>query len=322
VLRYAAARILWTIPTLLVVVTLLFFMLRAIGGSPFRHGPFLGLTSAVWVKYGDPQPGEISSNMARKYGLDRPWWRQYLYYLEGIGRLDLGPSFTFRNRTVNEIVRQQGPVSLELGALAVLWALAIGVPVGVLCALRPNSAPDVIARLLTGVGVAVPVFLVATMLIYLLSVRLGWLPTSGWGESRAQLVLPPLTLALLPAAWIARLLRASMLETLEADYIRAARARGLLRRRIVLVHALRNAAVPAVTAAAPLLGLLLTGSFVVEAVFGIPGIGRYFVASVGARDYPVVLGLTLLLTVVIVLANLAADLLHAALDPRNREARA
>ncbi len=320
-LRYTAARILWTIPTLLVVMTLLFFMLRAIGGSPFRHGPFLGLTSAVWVKYGDPQPGAISTNMTRKYGLDRPWWRQYLYYLEGIGRLDLGPSFTFKDRTVNEIVREQGPVSLELGGLAILWAIAIGVPVGVLCALRPNSWFDVTARLLTGVGVALPAFLVATMLIYVLSVRLDWLPTSGWGTSWRQAVLPSLTLALLPAAWIARLLRASMLETLEADFIRAARARGLLRRRIVLVHALRNAAVPAVMAAAPLLGLLLTGSFVIEAVFGIPGIGRYFVAAVGARDYPVVMGLTLLLTVVIVLANLAADLAHAALDPRTREAR-
>ena len=320
-LRYDASRVLWTIPTLFVVVTLLFFMLRGIGGSPFRHGPFLGLTSAVWVKYGDPQPDAISTNMTRKYGLDRPWWRQYLYYLEGIGRLDLGPSFTFKNRSVNQIVREQGPVSLELGGLAVLWALVLGVPLGVLCALRPNSAFDVVARLLTGIGVAVPVFLVATLLIYGLSVRLGWLPTSGWGASWRQLVLPPLTLALLPAAWIARLLRASMLETLEADFIRAARARGLRRWRIVLVHALRNAAVPAVTAAAPLLGLLLTGSFVVEAVFGIPGIGRYFVAAAGARDYPLIMGLTLLLTLVIVLANLAADLLHGALDPRIRDVR-
>lgn len=320
-LRFAAARILWTIPTLLVVVTLLFFMLRAIGGSPFRHGPFLGLSAAVWVKYGDPQPGAISTNMTRKYGLDRPWWRQYLYYLEGIGRLDLGPSFTFKNRTVNEIVREQGPVSLELGALAVLWALVLGVPVGVLCALRPNSTFDVVARLVTGVGVAVPVFLVATMAIYVVSVRLGWLPTSGWGASWRQAVLPSLSLALLPTAWIARLLRGSMLEALETDYVRAARARGLRRVRVVWVHALRNAAVPTVTAAAPLLGFLLTGSFVVEEVFGIPGIGRYFVAAVGARDYPVVLGLTLLLTVVIVVANLAADLLHGALDPRVRDAR-
>ena len=124
--------------------------------------------------------------MTRKYGLDRPWWRQYLYYLEGIGRLDLGPSFTFNDRTVNEIVREQGPVSLELGGLAILWAIVIGVPVGVLCALRPNSWFDVTARLLTGVGVALPAFLVATMLIYVLSVRLDWLPTSGWGTSRAR----------------------------------------------------------------------------------------------------------------------------------------
>jgi oligopeptide transport system permease protein len=321
VLRYAVGRILWTIPTLLVVVTLLFFMLRAIGGSPLRHGPFLGLSAAAWVKYGDPQPESIASNMTRKYALDEPWWKQYLYYLEGIARLDLGPSFTFKNRTVNEIVREQAPVSLELGALAVLWAIAIGLPAGMLCALRPNSTFDVVARLVTGVGVAVPAFLVATMLIYVVSLRLGWLPTSGWGASWRQAVLPSLTLALLPAAWITRLLRASMLEALGSEYVRAARARGLRRTRVVGVHALRNAAVPAVTATAPLLGLLLTGSFVVEAVFGIPGIGRYFVASVAARDYPVVMGLTLLLTIVIVLANLVADLLHGVLDPRVREAR-
>ena len=320
-LRYALSRILWTIPTLLVVVTLLFFMLRAIGGSPLRHGPFLGLSAAVWTKYGDPQPQSIASNMTRKYALDEPWWRQYLNYLEGIARLDLGPSLTFKNRTVNEIVREQAPVSLELGALAVFWALAIGVPAGVLCALRRNSTFDVVTRLVTGVGVAVPAFLIATMLIYVVSLRLDWLPTSGWGATWKQAVLPSLTLALLPAAWITRLLRASMLEALESDYVRAARARGLRRTRVVGVHALRNAAVPTVTATAPLLGLLLTGSFVVEAVFGIPGIGRYFVAAVAARDYPVVMGLTLLLTVVIVLANLVADLLHGALDPRVREAR-
>jgi ABC-type dipeptide/oligopeptide/nickel transport system permease component len=322
VLRYAIGRLLWAIPTLFVVVTLTFFLMRAIGGSPLRHGPFLGLSNVAWVKYGDPQPSEIERNLERKYGLDRPWYVQYAEYLKGVATLDFGPSMTFRNRTVNELIREQAPVTLQLGLLACAWALAIGVPVGVACALRPGSAFDVVARTVTGVGVAVPAFLIGTMLIYLVSVRGGLLPTSGWGDSWRQTVLPSLTLALLPAAWIARLLRASMLETLSADYVRAATAKGLARRRIVLVHALRNAAVPVLSAAGPLLGLLITGSFIVEEVFAIPGMGRFYIAAAGARDYPVVLGLTVLLTGAIVIANLLVDLLHAALDPRVREAYA
>jgi ABC-type dipeptide/oligopeptide/nickel transport system permease component len=322
VLRFALRRILWTIPTLFLVVTLTFLLMRSIGGSPLRHGPFLGLSRVAWVKYGDWQPASIEANIKRKYGLDRPWYEQYGDYLKGVATLDLGPSLTFRDRTVNDVVRQQAPVTFELGALACLWALLVGVPLGVLCAVRAGSRFDSVVRVASGLGVAVPAFLVGTMLIYLVSVQAGLLPTSGWGQSWQQVVLPSLTLAIVPAAWIVRLLRGSMLDTLSADYVQAAAAKGLRRSRVVLVHALRNAALPVITAAAPLLGFLITGSFVVEEVFGIPGIGRYYIAAAGARDYPVLLGLTVVLTLVIVFANLVGDIAHAALDPRVRDARA
>jgi oligopeptide transport system permease protein len=320
VLRYTVVRLLWAIPTLFVVVTLTFFAMRAIGGSPLRHGPFLGLaTNVTWVKYGDPRPPEIERNLKRKYGLDRPWYVQYGEYLKGVATLDFGPSLTFRNRTVNDLIREQAPVTLQLGLLACAWALVIGVPLGVASAVRAGTVFDVVVRVMSAVGVAVPAFLIATMLIYVVAVRGGLLPTSGWGDSWGQMVLPSLTLALLPAAWIVRLLRSSLLETLSADYVRAAAGKGLAWRRVVLVHALRNAAVPVLSAAGPLLGLLITGSFIVEEVFAIPGVGRFYIAAAGARDYPVVLGLTVLLTCVIVIANLLVDLLHAALDPRVRE---
>jgi ABC-type dipeptide/oligopeptide/nickel transport system permease component len=322
VLRFAVRRVLWTIPTLFIVFTLTFGLMRSIGGSPFRHGPFLGLSSEAWVKYGDAQPQSIRDAQRRRYGLDRAWYVQYATYLRGAATLDLGPSLTFRDRTVNDVIREHAPVTLALGALACVWAVAIGVPLGLLSAVRAGSRFDAAVRVGTSLGVAAPVFLVGTMLIYLLAVEAGALPTSGWGDSWRQALLPSLTLAILPAAWIARLLRGSMLEALSADYVLAATAKGLRRRRVVLVHALRNAAVPALTAAGPLLGFLITGSFVVEEVFDIPGLGRFYVAAAGARDYPVVLGLTLVLTLVIVLANLAVDLAHAALDPRVREARA
>jgi oligopeptide transport system permease protein len=226
VLRFALRRILWTIPTLFLVVTLTFLLMRSIGGSPLRHGPFLGLSRVAWVKYGDWQPASIEANIKRKYGLDRPWYEQYGDYLKGVATLDLGPSLTFRDRTVNDVVRQQAPVTFELGALAYLWALLVGVPLGVLCALRAGSKFDSVVRVASGLGVAVPAFLVGTMLIYLVSVQAGLLPTSGWGQSWQQVVLPSLTLAIGPAAWIVRLLRGSMLETLSADYVQAAAAKG------------------------------------------------------------------------------------------------
>jgi oligopeptide transport system permease protein len=318
---FVLRRVLWTLPVLLVSVSLAFFATRAIGGNPFRHGPLLGFSrQGGWVKYGDPQPASIESNLFHRYGLDAPWYEQYGNYLVGLATLDLGPSLSFRNRTVRDVVREHAPVSLELGALAFTWAVLVGVPLGVLAALHAGGALDTVARVVSLAGIGLPNFLVATLLVYLFSVRLGWLPTSGW-DSVSHKLLPAVVLGLLPMAWLMRLVRGAMLETIAQDHVRAARAKGLRRRTVVTRHVVRNSLVPAIAATGPMLGFLVTGSFVVESIFAVPGIGRYFVTAVIARDYPVVLGITALLTVAIIVANLAADVAHALLDPRIREGR-
>ena len=321
---FVLRRVLWTLPVLLIVVTTIFFMMRAIGGDPFRHGPLLGLANTQqgkWTKYGDPQPESISENLHRRYGLDLPWYEQYGNYLAGVAMFDFGPSLSFRNVTVNEILREQAPRSMELGSLAFLWAFGLGIPLGVLAALRQGSILDSGIRFFSSVGFAVPSFLVAVMLVYVLSVKLGVFPTNGWSSWRHK-VLPSFTLGLVPLALCTRLVRGATIEALQADYVVAARAKGLRRRRVVAAHALRNALIPVITAGGPMLGYLLTGSFVIELIFSVPGIGRYYIASVSARDYNVVLGITVLLALVIILANLVVDVLHALLDPRVREASA
>ena len=321
---FVLRRVLWTLPVLLIVVTTIFFLMRAIGGDPFRHGPLLGLANTQqgkWTKYGDPQPESISENLHRRYGLDLPWYEQYGNYLAGVAMFDFGPSLSFRNVTVNEILREQAPRSMELGALAFLWAFGLGIPLGVLAALRQGSILDSGIRFFSSVGFAVPSFLVAVMLVYVLSVKLGVFPTNGWSSWRHK-VLPSFTLGLVPLALCTRLVRGATIEALQADYVVAARAKGLRRRRVVAAHALRNALIPVITAGGPMLGYLLTGSFVIELIFSVPGIGRYYIASVSARDYNVVLGITVLLALVIILANLVVDVLHALLDPRVREASA
>ena len=316
---YAIRRVVWTVPVLFVVVTILFFMMRAIGGDPLRPGPLLGLSSGQgWVKRGDPKPPPIDANMRRRLGLDEPWYRQYGGYLRSVATLDFGATQTFRSRTVNSVIRQQGPISAELGLLALAWALVLGGTLGVISALRAGTLVDGSARAFVSLAAALPAFLVGAVLIHVLAVRLGLLPTSGWAGWRSKL-LPSFVLGLVPAAWCARLLRAGLLETLGQEYVAAARARGLRRLRVLAVHVARNAVGPLLVALGPLAGYLVTGSFVVEHVFAIPGIGRYYVAAVLARDYPLVLGLTVTLTFAIVLANLLVDLAQATLDPRVRD---
>jgi ABC-type dipeptide/oligopeptide/nickel transport system permease component len=319
VLSYAIRRTLWTIPVLFLVVTLLFFMMRSIGGSPLRRGQLVGISNVAWSKSMDWRPESIERNMEREFGLDRPWHRQYASYLESVVRFDFGSTHSYRYLTVNSIIKRQGKVSLELGLLAFLVAVAIGIPLGALAALKQGTLADTAARFLTAGAAAVPAFLVGPVLIALVAVHWELLPTNGWDSWQAKL-LPTLTLALVPAAWCARLVRGAMLETLRSDYVRAASAKGLRRSRVVGVHVLRNSLVPVVTALGPILGILVTGSFIVEEVFSIPGIGRYYVAAVLARDYPLVLGLTVVLTVAVVVANLLVDVLHALLDPRIRDA--
>lgn len=318
---FALRRALWTLPVLLVVVTLLFGLMRAVGGDPLRSGGLMGLSNVSWNKTADPKPEAIERNLRRRFGLDRSWPEQYADHLRRVATFDFGTSIAFRDRTVNSIVFRQGLVSLELGLLGLGWALVLGLPLGVASALRAGTPADAAARILATLAYTLPNFLVGTLLVYLFAVRLHLLPTSGWDGASAKL-LPSLTLGLLPAGFLARLVRASMLETLREDYVRFAIAKGIRRRRVVATHVLRNSLVPVTTALGPLAGYLVTGSFVVELIFNVPGIGRYFVAAVLARDYPLVLGLTTILTFVMVAANLLVDLAQAALDPRIRDAAA
>jgi len=303
-------RLLWTIPVLLLVILMTFLMMRHIQGNPFRHSE-----RAV--------SPEIQANLERKFNLDKPWYVQYALYVKGVATFDLGPSLVLRNQSVNDIVKEHFPKSLQLGALAMVFAIVFGIPLGVIAALRPNTVFDYGAMFFANVGFAVPSFLIATLLIYFFALQWGdifGLPTSGWTGWQSK-VLPVIALGLGPMAYFARLVRGTMLETLQQDYVRTARAKGLNSRRILMVHVLKNSLTPAVTAAGPLLGFLITGSFIIEYIFAIPGIGKYYITAVSSRDYSVVMGLTVLLSIIVVIANMVVDILYGVLDPRTRDAR-
>ena len=306
-LKFIVRRIFWTIPVLLVVIFLTFMMMRQIEGNPFR-------------KTERNVPESIQRNLERKFHLDQPWWLQYAYYVKGVATLDLGPSLVIRGRDVNDIVKTHLPKSIELGLYAFCFALMVGVPLGMLAALKHNTAVDYGAMFFSNVFHAVPSFLVATLLIYFVSLELGALPTSGWTTWQSK-ILPTIALGFAPMALFARLVRGTMLETLQQDYVRTARAKGLRYRRVVGLHVLRNSLIPVITAAGPLLGFIITGSFVIELIFNIPGIGQYYITAVSARDYSVVMGLTVLLSTIVIMANLVVDILYGILDPRTRDAR-
>jgi ABC-type dipeptide/oligopeptide/nickel transport system permease component len=316
-LAFALKRVLWTIPVLLVCVTILFGLMRAIDSTPLRHGPPLGLSNVAWVKYSDQQPEAIKRNQERKLGIDAPWHVQYVRYLRSLARFDFGPTFTFPYRTVNSILREQGPITLLLVLLALVWAFALGITLGVAAALWSGTLVDRIVTALIAVTMGIPNFFFATVLLWLLAVKTGVVPSFGWDGWRAKL-LPSFVLSLVPLSMIARVLRAEMLEVLAHGHVRVARAKGLRRARVLRVHVLRPALIPVVSMTGPLLGGLVTGLFVVEWTFAIPGIGRYFIAAAGAGDYPLTLGLTVVLTAAIVLANMVSDIALAALDPRIR----
>ena len=306
--KFIIRRLFWTIPVILLVIFMTFILMRQIAGNPFR-------TSERAI------PVEIQRNLERKFGLDKPWYEQYLQYVKNVATFDLGPSLVLRNRDVNDIVKEHFKVSLELGALSFLFAFVFGVLIGALSGLKANSWVDYTAMFVSNVGYALPSFLVATLLIYFFALQ--WdvgLPTSGWDTWQSK-ILPVIALGLAPMAAFARLVRGTMLETLQQDYIRTARAKGLRWRRVVGLHVLRNSMIPVITAAGPTLGFLITGSFVIEQIFAIPGIGRYYVTAVTARDYSVVMGLTVLLAIIVIFANIVVDILYGFLDPRTRDAR-
>ncbi len=304
-LHYAARRLAGTLPTLFIIVTASFFIIRLAPGGPFDQEQTLN--------------AQVRANLDRAYGLDQPLPVQYLRYLRGLVHGDFGPSFKQRDFTVSELIAQGLPVSMTLGGVALLLALLVGLPLGIAAAIRTGSAVDVSLGTLVVLGMAVPSFVVGPLLALLFGVYLQWLPVAGWEEGEARdVVLPAITLALPVAALIARLMRGSLLEVLRSNYIRTARARGLGRWLILWRHALRPALLPVVSYLGPAAAFLVTGSLVVETVFGLPGTGRYLVQGAINRDYTLVMGMVIVYGVLVLLFNLLADLLYGWLDPRVR----
>jgi oligopeptide transport system permease protein len=304
-LLYALRRLLAAIPTLFFVILLAFLMMRAAPGGPFDSERAL--------------PADVEANIEAAYHLDEPLPAQFLRYLGGVVRGDFGPSYRYRDYTVSELIGDALPVSMLVGGLAMLLALAVGILSGSLAALYRDSWIDRSITAVSLTGISIPIFVVAPLLVLVFAVSLRWLP-AGWsgGDGILRLVLPVLALALPQIAYIARLLRASLVDVLGSDFVRTARAQGLPTSRILVVHALKPALLPVISYLGPAVASILTGSVVVEQIFGIPGLGQFFVTGALNRDYTLVLGIVVFYAVLIVVLNLLVDLLYAAVDPRIR----
>ena len=299
--KYIVKRILFGVLTAFVVATLTFFIMNLVPG-----GPFLAEKAVT------PQ---AQAAMEAKYGLDKPLFVQYLTYMGDILHGDMGMSLKKRGFTVNDIIRNKFPVSAKLGLLAVLVSVLIGVPLGSLAAYNRGKALDNIIIVFSTAGIAVPTFLSSTLMMYFLSVKLKLLPSLGL-ETPSSYIMPVLALSLYPASYIARLMRSSMLDVIGQDYMRTARAKGVSTFKMIFKHALRNAILPVVTYLGPLLAYLMTGSFIVEKIFTIPGLGSEFVAAIPSRDYPLIMGTTIFLACLIIMMNVLVDIAYAFIDPR------
>lgn len=303
---YIVRRVLALVPTLFLVYTITFFLMHATPGGPWDTGE-------------KPLPAEVQAQLKAAYGLDKPVWQQYLDYLGKVLHGDFGPSYAQRSRTVADIIGTALPVSLQLAAAATVIAVLVGIPLGVLGAVRHNGPLDYLSGLVSMIGISTPAYVVTSLLVLLLASKLRWLPTGGWdGIFSPKAIIPALSLALYPLAVLARYTRTSMLEVLRQDYVRTARAKGIREWVVLMRHSLRNSLLPVITIAGIVLADIATGSFFVETIYQVPGIGRYFVQSISGRDYPVILGTVLLLALVVSLLNLAVDLLYPLLDPRIR----
>ncbi len=304
-LRYGLSRVLNAVPTLLIIVTIAFFMVRLAPGGPFDAERSL--------------PPEIEKNLAAAYHLDEPLPAQYVRYLSNIVRGDFGPSFRYRDHTVSELIAIGFPVSLKLGIAAIVLALVFGTLLGSLAALRQNSSVDYGVMGTAMLGIAIPGFVVAPLLSLVFGVHLGWLPAGGWeGGAVRNMVLPVTALALPQIAVIARLTRGSMIEILHSDFIRTAHAKGLPARLVVFRHALPGALMPVVSYLGPAVAGIVTGSVVIEQIFGLPGIGRFFIQGALNRDYTLVTGVVIFYGSLLITANLIVDLVYGWLDPRVR----
>ncbi len=346
--RFVIRRILWMFVVLFVVSLITFALMHTVPGGPFSREKAL--------------PKEIIANLEARYHLDWPLWRQYTQYVTDImvpristqppsgfmesylfegkvgplylGWMNYGPSYASKSRTVNDIFRDQLPISAQLGVMALLVALALGVPLGILAALKQNTVFDYLGMTVAIFGVSVPVIVLGPLLVWIFGVTLKWLPTAGWGAKPPFLLgflpsrfspdyfnyalMPAVALGVGGSALLARLTRASLLQVIREDYIRTARAKGLAERVVIVRHALKNALIPVATVLGPMFANLVTGTFVTEQVFGVPGLGKYFVTSISNRDYPVIMGTILLFAIILVLANVVVDIVYAFLDPRIR----
>jgi len=303
VLRFAVKRLIGAIPTLFLIVTFSFFLMRVAPGGPFDKERIV--------------PPEIEARLIHAYHLDEPLPLQYLRYLGGLFQGDFGPSLKYKDFTVTELIAGGFPVSLRLGGIAVLLALVIGVATGTLAALRQNSGTDYAAMGVAMTGIMIPNFVLAPLLTLVFGLWLSWLPVGGWGGV-AYMILPVVALSLYQVGFIARLTRGSMIEVLRTNYVRTARAKGLPEHVAITRHALKAAMLPVVSYLGPAIINTITGSVIIEQIFGIPGIGRYFVQAALNRDYTLVMGVTVFYGVLIILANLAVDLIYGLLDPRIR----
>lgn len=304
-LRFILKRIAQAIPVILVVVTVTFFMVRAAPGGPFDAERTV--------------PPEVLKELNAAYNLDAPILVQYVDYLGNLLRGDFGPSFKFPGRSVNEMIATGFPVTFELAFYSIVFALIIGLAAGVTASLRPNSLQDYIPMSTAMIGICFPSFVMGPILMLVFGIWLEWLPVTGWGSTPGDKILPTITLGSTYAAYIARISRGGMLEILSQDYIRTARAKGLSLFRIVTVHALRGGMAPVVSFLGPAIAGLLAGSFVVETIFQIPGLGRFYIQAAFNRDYTMVLGTTIFLAGMIVLFNLLADIILVWLDPKLRQ---
>jgi oligopeptide transport system permease protein len=291
------------VAVLWVVATLTFLMLRVLPGGPFDRERTL--------------PPEVLANIESKYHLDEPLLNQYGRYLGGVLKGDLGPSYKYLDRDVIDIVADTLPASVFLGLCALGLALALALPLGVMAAARHDRWIDRACTFLATLGISLPNFILGALLMWFFSLKLGWFHAARWGMPGSA-VLPAITLGAMPCAQVTYLLRSSLLETLEADFIRTARAKGVRESFVLFKHALRNSVIPVLTLLGPLFAILISGSFVVEYVFAIPGMGRFFITAVTDRDYPLVMGVTLVYTAILVGANLAVDILYSIIDPRMR----
>lgn len=299
--KYLLKRLVMAVVTIWAIITITFLLMHSVPGNPFRSE--------------SKMPKVVYENLLRKYGLDKPLSEQYVIYLGKIIRGDFGDSMKSKVETVNDMIKRGFPVSAHIGLQALLIALCFGPLLGVVAALNQNKWPDYFSMVLAILGISVPSFIMGTVFIQFLARNIEWLPVGGWGEFRHS-ILPSFALAFLPMAQIARLMRSSMLEVLNQDYIKTAKSKGITKAAVVIKHAVRNAILPVVSILGTVASNLLVGSFVIEKIFGIPGLGYFFVLSISNRDYPLIMGTTIFYAIVLVTMLLLVDIAYMLIDPR------